>query len=148
MVDTEFAARKTLLTTMVTNSQDQYNAYSQIKTAQQSATRQTEELTAEKNRLQAELANARKGAEAYDREFLDRTRAGMDKPSRTAAYGISTLQDWVLLLFYVTYAGATLALAVFVGVRARFNKLLGVAGVFLASAFLGILISMVIVRFA
>jgi hypothetical protein len=148
MVDTEFAARKTLLTTMVTNSQDQYNAYSQIKTAQQSATRQTEELTAEKNRLQAELANARKGAEAYDREFLDRTRAGMDKPSRTAGYGISTLQDWVLLLFYVTYVAATLALAVFVGVRARFNKIVGVAGVFLASAFLGIFISMVIVRFA
>jgi hypothetical protein len=148
MTDAEFAAQKTLVTTMLSNSQGQFDAYQQMKTAQASSIRQREELENEKNRLQAELANARKGAEAYDREFLDRTRAGMDKPSRTATYGISTLQDWVLFLFYISYAAATLALAGFIGMRAQSNKIVGVVGVLLGSAFLGILFSMVIVRFA
>lgn len=148
MTDAEFAAQKTLVTTMLSNSQGQFDAYQQMKAAQSSSIRQRDELENEKNRLQSELANARKGAEAYDREFLDRTRAGMDKPSRTATYGISTLQDWVLFLFYISYAAATLALAIFIGMRAQSNKIVGVVGVLLGSAFLGILFSLVIVRFA
>jgi hypothetical protein len=146
--DTDFATQKSLVVAMLNNSQGQFDAYQQMKTAQSSSIRQREELENEKNRLQSELANARKDAEAYDREFLDRTRAGMDKPSRTAAYGISTLQDWVLFLFYISYAAATIALAAFVGLRAQHNKIVGVVGVLLGSAFLGILFSMVIVRFA
>ena len=116
--------------------------------AQNAAIRQQEELTQEKKRLAAELATKRKDADAYDREFLDRLRGGEGSIKKTTALGISTLQDWILLLFYSMYATATIALAVFIGIRAQQNKLVGIAGVLLGSTFIAVMFSMVIVRFA
>jgi hypothetical protein len=148
MGDADFFARKATLNTILNNSQTQYDTYRQMVSAQQSSIRLQETLQAEKHRLTSELAMKKKDAEAYDREFLDRVRGGEAEPRRAASLGISTLQDWVLLMFYSMYVAATLAAALFIGLRAQQNKLVGVVSVLLGSAFLAVMFSMVIVRFA
>jgi hypothetical protein len=96
--------------------------------------------------LRAKLANVRKISDTYDREYLDRLA---DKPLNSfwRLRGVSTLQDWVLLIFFFIYGIISLSLVVGV---VMFSSAPLFNGVMLlgASFSLAIMIVGVIVRFA
>ena len=96
--------------------------------------------------LKAKLASVQQAADTYDREYMDRT---VDKPLNNMwrTRGITTLQDWVLFLFFVLYGILTLALIGLI-IRNMPNPLMPVLMVLILSVSIGIMISAVIVRFA
>jgi len=96
--------------------------------------------------LRAKLASVRKISDTYDREYLDRMA---DKPLNSfwRLRGVSTLQDWVLLVFFFIYGIITLTLVVMVVMFSKAPVFNGVMLLGTALA-LGIMITGVIVRFA
>ena len=66
---------------------------------------QLEKLEARINTMRTERALMAQAAETYEREFLDRMETGrVGGSDLLARRGVSTLQDWVLLLFFAVYA--------------------------------------------
>ncbi len=61
--------------------------------------------------LKSEMVAVKDNAERYDREFLDRKNAGEGTYTTAQRLGLVTVQDWVLLFFFGSYALAILVLA-------------------------------------
>jgi len=95
--------------------------------------------------LKARLANVKKVSDTYDREYQDRI---VDKPLSGfwRSRGVTTLQDWVLFLFFVVYTAVSLTLvSIAFGTQGgAFNAFV----VFAAAFSMGVMITAVIVRFA
>ncbi len=95
--------------------------------------------------LKAKLAKAKKISDTYDREYLDRMATSSSSFWRSR--GVSTLQDWVLLIFFTLYTIITISLVIIVFMMSR-SPLFGTlitAGMGLA---VGTMIVALIVRFA
>ena len=145
--DPNFLSQVLSLQKLLQSTTDSYNnTYTRQVSNAGSSNAQLTGLEGNLVQLRAKLANVRKISDTYDREYLDRLT---DKPLNSfwRLRGVSTLQDWVLLVFFLIYGiiCLTLVLMVFMFSRAPlFNgvMLLG------ASFSLGIMIVGVIVRFA
>jgi hypothetical protein len=145
--DPNFLSQVLSLQKLLQSTRDSYNnTYTrQISNAGSSNT-QLSGLEANLVQLRAKLASLRKISDTYDREYLDRMT---DKPLNSfwRLRGVSTLQDWVLMLFFFIYGIISLTLVVMVvmlGKSPVFNGFMLLA----VSIILGIMIMGVIVRFA
>lgn len=145
--DPNFLSQVLSLQKLLQSTRDSYNnTYTrQISNAGSSNT-QLSGLEANLVQLRAKLASLRKISDTYDREYLDRMT---DKPLNSfwRLRGVSTLQDWVLIVFFFIYGIISLTLVVMVvmlGKSPVFNGFMLLA----VSIILGIMIMGVIVRFA
>lgn len=146
MGDTTFPARYT--TTLNTLNNTATNLFQQYITVQNSSTsigNQSRGLTAELIGLKSKLASIQKQGETYDREFLDRS-AGKNNNNVFRRNGISTLQDWLLFIFFVAYAIIAVSMIAFVASSAVNKLYVAAMGLAIALIF-GVMMSGVITRF-
>ena len=141
------ATQKEVILKMIDSISDRFIAYNEAKARSAMSVNQNEALQNTIINLKSKLANLKTMADTYDREYLDRMA---DKPLSGFARsrGISTLQDWVLLLFFIMYAIISIGMALLVvtsnGPNAMFNGLMIVT----FSFSLGVMLTAAIVRFA
>ena len=95
--------------------------------------------------LKAKLERLKTVSDTYDREYLDRME---EKPlgGFWRSRGVSTLQDWVLLSFFVLYTFITIGLIVLAVMNVTY-PLMYVVFISLISFVMGIMIAAVLVRF-
>ena len=146
MADPTFPARfstaNNMLNNTVTNLFQQYTA---AKNAGSGLSNQNSGLQGEVVQLGAKLAAIKKEADTYDREFLDRSA---DRKPRGffSSRGISTFQDWILLIFYIAY-GAICASLVIYAIGRPGGTFQEAFTVLLVSVVVGVMMSAVILRF-
>ncbi len=97
--------------------------------------------------LRAQLAQLKKTADTYDREFLDRSESGGAGLTMWRRWGLSTLQDWVLAAFFFTYFLLSIAGVVVAATTSKSPLTAAFIAILLAFTF-GVMISSVILRFA
>lgn len=139
--------QKEVVMKMLDSVNDRFVRYNELKARSATSVNQNEALQNTIINLKSKLANVKTMADTYDREYLDRMA---DKPLSgfTRSRGISTLQDWVLLLFFMMYAIISIGMALFVvisnGANAMFNGFM----ILTFSFSLGVMLTAAIVRFA
>jgi hypothetical protein len=99
--------------------------------------------------LKAKLAKVKSISDTYDREYLDRMSEKKSGRQTTfwGSWGVSTLQDWVLLIFFVLYTIISLGLIAIVFMTSRYS-VFGAFFVAVSMVTIGTLIVATIVRFA
>jgi Flp pilus assembly protein TadB len=146
MGDTTFPARYTttkgMLDTTVTNLFQQYKAG---QTASASLTNQSSVLKAELDSLNTKLTNIKKTGDTYDREFIDRS-AGKNNMGFFRRRGITTLQDWLLFFFFLSYAIICIIVIVYSTAMST-QKALTFGMTFFLSLVVGVMMSAVVMRF-
>ena len=145
--DPNFLSQVLSLQKLLQSTRDSYNnTYMRQISSAGSSNMQLSGLQENLVQLRAKLASVRKISDTYDREYLDRMA---DKPLNSfwRLRGVSTLQDWVLLVFFFIYGIITLTLVVMVVMFSKAPVFNGVMLLGTALA-LGIMITGVIVRFA
>jgi ribosome-binding ATPase YchF (GTP1/OBG family) len=92
--------QKEVILKMLDSVKDRFSRYDELRQRSATSIDQNDELNNTIVNLKSKLANIKTAADTYDREYLDRMA---DKPLSGFARsrGISTLQDWVLLLFFI-----------------------------------------------
>jgi len=146
MADPSFPARySTALAMLNITTTNLFQQYTAAQTAGSSLTGQNTQLQAEVGLLNAKLANVKKAGDTYDREFIDRS-AGKATVGFARRHGITTLQDWLLLIFFVSYAIICICI-LFYTVAASQNKLFAGAMVLMTSVIFGVMMSAVVMRF-
>lgn len=146
MGDTTFPARFTTAKNMLnTTTTDVFQQYVGLQRSSSSLTGQSNTLSAELTELKAKLAGIQKQNETYDREFLDRS-AGKKNYGIFRRNGITTLQDWVLFLFFVGYALICVIVLLYYVMNGQFNAYVLLMGITVCTIF-GIMLSAVIIRF-
>lgn len=145
VTDASFPARLTATTALLNNTLPTlYTNYETQARNSGSLTDQKNSLNAQVVSLEAKKKDIQKSSDTYHREFLDRT-AGSSR-GFFQRFGISTFQDWLVLLFYLLYC--IICISVFViGVIASTQKILAGVTILIASIFLGLLITGIILRF-
>jgi hypothetical protein len=88
-----------------------FTQYQQLIGNQSQLNSQKIDLDASMKQLKSEMVAVKDNAERYDREFLDRKNAGEGTYTTAQRLGLVTVQDWVLLFFFGSYALAILVLA-------------------------------------
>ena len=131
-----------MLDTTATNLFNQYEASLR---ASSSLTQQSSVLQAKLNSLNTKLTNIKKTADTYDREFIDRS-AGKNNIGFFRKRGISTLQDWILFFFFLSYAIICISIIVYSTAMST-QKIITFAMTSTASLVLGVMISAVVMRF-
>ena len=146
MGDTTFPARYTttkgMLDTTVTNLFQQYKAG---QTASASLTNQSSVLKAELDSLNTKLTNIKKTGDTYDREFIDRS-AGKNNMGFFRRRGITTLQDWLLFFFFLSYAIICIIVIVYSTAMST-QKALTFGMTFFLSVVVGVMMSAGVMRF-
>jgi hypothetical protein len=146
MADPTFPARFLTANNMLNNTTTNlFQQYTAVKNAGSALTAQNSGLQAEVAQLGAKLASIKKEADTYDREFLDRT-ADKKPLGVFRSRGITTFQDWILLIFFVAYGAICASLAIY-GMRREGGGLTEGFMVILVSVTVGIMMSAVILRF-
>jgi len=146
MGDTTFPARFTTTKNMLNSTTtDLFQQYLTLQQSSTSLTSQNNTLAAELTQLKAKLAGIQKQNETYDREFLDRS-AGKKNYGMFRRNGITTLQDWILFLFFVGYALICIIVLLYYMLNNPFNTYYVVMGITVCTIF-GIMMSAVIIRF-
>lgn len=155
--DTTFTSQVNGALELLQSANDTFtNTYSTQVSNSASSDEQVKSLQASVKTLKAKLANIKKVSDTYDREYLDRvsvTPIGGFWRTR----GVSTLQDWVLLIFFSIYGILSLGFAVSVFMNSsmgqyrtntRRTPLFNALMVLGAAFSMGIMITGVLVRFA
>ena len=146
MGDTTFPARYTttkgMLDTTATNLFQQYTAG---QTASASLMSQSSVLKAELDSLNTKLANIKKAGDTYDREFIDRS-AGKNNMGFFRRRGITTLQDWLLFFFFLSYAIICIMVIVYSTAMST-QKALTFGMTLSLSLIVGVMMSAVVMRF-
>ena len=146
VADASFPARLTTTTNMLNNTlPNLFNQYQTMLRNSASLTTQNNGLQTQVNSLRSKLADIKKISDTYDREFLDRI-AGT-KRGFFEAFGVSTMQDWLLLIFFGLYGLICLSLLGFVLVKST-QKIQSALAVIVFSVFIGILLTGIIMKFA
>jgi hypothetical protein len=147
MGDQPFPVKYTTASNMLDNTTT--NLFQQYVTAQNAATSLTSQntsLQAQVLTLKAKLANVKKSGDTYDREFMDRS----GKPTGRGIFGsrgVTTLQDWLFFLFFLSYAIISLSVLIFTVMMSR-EKIYAGLMVFIVTLVFGVMMSAVIMRFA
>ena len=146
MADSSFPARytttKSMLDTTATNLFNQYEASLRVSS---SLTQQSSVLQANLNSLNTKLTNIKKTADTYDREFIDRS-AGKNNIGFFRKRGISTLQDWLLFFFFLSYAVICITIIIYSTAMST-QKIMTFGMTASASLVFGVMMSAVIMRF-
>lgn len=140
---TSFTSQVTSAQQMLQSTRDLFDQYSVRSGSRISADSQLTGLQQNIAVLKAKLANVKKVSDTYDREYQDRMA---DKPLSGfwISHGVSTLQDWILLIFFLLYAIVSLFFVVMVSTKSLFYGFM-----VLASSFIfGVMISATLMRFA
>ena len=144
----EFNAQATATLGLLQSTRDMFtNSYLTQVSHSRSSNSQLSGLNQNIKVLKAKLANIKNVSDTYDREYQDRI---VDKPLSGfwRSFGIVTLQDWVLFLFFVIYTVLSIIVTVIAvassRINATFNGLMVVACAFC----FGVMISGTIMRFA
>jgi hypothetical protein len=146
MADPTFPARFLTANTMLNNTTTTlFQQYMDAKNAASALTSQNTGLQAQVTQLGAKLASIKKEADTYDREFLDRT-ADKKPLGVFRSRGITTFQDWILLIFFIAYGAICASLAIY-AMRREGGGLREGFMVILVSVIVGIMMSAVILRF-
>jgi hypothetical protein len=121
-----------------------FQQYMGLQTSSGSLTKQQAALHTELTTLKGRLATIHKEGETYDREFIDRS-AGKKEFGFFRRNGVTTMQDWLLFIFFVSYAVICIAIIGYYTSTNPFNPFfLGIA-VAIAVIF-GIMMSAVVIR--
>jgi hypothetical protein len=143
---TAFIQEATSMDRLLTEVNDMYtNTYSRQVSGSGNSHTQLGELDNEVVSLRAKLERLKTVSDTYDREYLDRME---EKPlgGFWRSRGVSTLQDWVLLSFFVIYTFITIGLIILAVMNTTY-PLMYVVFISLISFVMGIMISAVLVRF-
>jgi hypothetical protein len=113
----------------------------------ESATKnRTGKLESRLNTMRTDRALMAQAAETYDKEFLDRMETGrVGGGGFWARRGVSTVQDWILLLFFAVYVAW---LIIFIAYTLRYStkKLFTIAFILLFGPVFGVFIAALIMR--
>lgn len=104
-------------------------------------------LEARLNIMRTDRALLAQAAETYDKEFLDRMETGrIGGGGFWERHGVSTVQDWILFLFFAVYAAW---LVVLIGYTLRYStkKVFTILFILFFGPVFGIFISSLIMRF-
>lgn len=144
MADPSFPARYSTATDMLNNTTTNlFNQYTIAQTASGALTGQNTKLQAEVESLSAKLAHIKMAGDTYDREFLDRS-AGKRNDGVLRRYGVSTLQDWLFFIFFISYAVITITFTAYV----LDENGIGYAAISaIVSLIIGVMMSAVMMRF-
>lgn len=146
MGDQTFPARYTTALNMLnTTTTNLYTQYVSAQTIGDNLTKQKSELQTQVTSLNAKLATINKTGDTYDREFLDRSPTNT-KRGFFNRNGISTLQDWLLFMFFISYVIICITILVFTVMASRYKVYAGCM-VFIISIIFGVMMSAVIMRF-
>jgi hypothetical protein len=143
---TAFIQEATSMDRLLTEVNDMYtNTYSRQVSGSGNSHTQLGELDNEVVSLRAKLERLKTVSDTYDREYLDRME---EKPlgGFWRSRGVSTLQDWVLLSFFVIYTFITIGLIILAVMNTTYPLTYEVF-ISLISFVMGIMISAVLVRF-
>ena len=147
MGDQPFPAKYTTAQNMLnTTATTLFQQYVTAQNAGTSLTSQNTVLQSQVLSLKSKLANIKKSGDTYDREFLDRS----GKPANQGIFskrGITTLQDWLFFLFFLSYAIISISILIFTVMISR-EKIYAGTMVFIVTAVVGVMISATIMRFA
>jgi hypothetical protein len=141
-----FIEQATSIDRLLTEVNDLYtNTYSRQVSGSGNSHTQLGELGNEVVSLKAKLERLKTVSDTYDREYLDRME---EKPlgGFWRSRGVSTLQDWVLLSFFVIYTFITIGLIVLAILNTTY-PLMYVVFISLISFVIGVMIAAVLVRF-
>jgi len=145
--DSSFPARlttaKDMLNNTATHLHQQYSLYLSNSAA---LTKQNDDIQSEVANLRAKLASVNMASDTYDREFLDRTSIASPR-TFFQRIGITTFQDWMILMFYVAYAILSLGFIVAAVLASQQKTLAGISSLIL-SIMVGMLITGIILRFS
>ena len=125
-------------------AQHMYNdSYKAAKTSSNQI--QHSNLAMKVSAMKSELAEMINTREVHDREYEDYVQSG-EKPTIWQRNGLSTVQDWVLFLFFTVYGLFVVGLLIAVSMSGT-NVLMGLFSVILSSLIFGIMISTIIMRY-
>ena len=135
----------TVLKYSLAKTQDLFTEYQQLSGNQGGSLTNSQILTTKKIDLQNELTNLTAEADTLTTEFRDRSNAS--SPSKLAAWGLASKQDWILLIFFASYGIACLVALLYAGIYVE-QKLTAIFVIILSSIVLGIMIAGVLKYFA
>lgn len=135
----------TVLKYSLSNSEDLFTQYQQLLVTQGSQINNTKILTSKKVDLQNELTDLTAQVDTLNTEFND--RSANKSPSMMARWGLVSRQDWIFLIFFVSYALLSLVIFIYVMIYTE-QKVQGALMVFLVSSILGITTGGVLKYFA
>lgn len=140
-----FIEQATSIDRLLTAVDDLYTNYSRQVRGSGNSYIQLGELGNKVVSLKAKLERLKTVSDTYDREYLDRME---EKPlgGFWRSRGVSTLQDWVLLSFFVIYTFITIGLIILAVMNVTY-PLMYVVFISLISFVMGIMIAAVLVRF-
>jgi hypothetical protein len=146
MGDTTFPARytstKSMLDSTATNLFQQYQAG---QTASATLRSQSSVLQAKLDSLNTKLANVKKAGDTYDREFIDRS-AGKNNMGFFRRKGITTLQDWILFFFFLSYSLICIIIVIYSTAMST-RKIITFGMTVTISLVVGVMLSAVVMRF-
>jgi hypothetical protein len=143
--DSSFPARLTTTTSMLNNTLPAlYDSYAKQITNSSSLIQQKDSLQSSVKSLQVKKKDIDTSSDTYHREFLDRT-TGTTR-GFFQRFGISTLQDWLILILYVLY-GSICIIVFIIAVVASPQKILAGFAILSTSIFMGIMITGIIIRY-
>jgi len=142
--DPSFPARLTTTTSMLNNTlPGLYSSYEAKIKNSSSLIQQKDSLQSTVKSLEAKKKDIITSSDTYHREFLDRSAGSRGFFQR---FGISTLQDWLIVILYVLYG--IICITVFIiAVKASPQKLLAGVTILCVSVFFGLMMTGLILRF-
>lgn len=145
--DSSFPARLTTATDMLNNTATNLNQQYTLQVSNSAAlAKQNESIQSHVTTLKAKLASVNMASDTYDREFMDRTSIASPR-TFFQRVGITTFQDWIVLMFYVSYAILSLGFIVAAVAASQQKALAGISSLIL-SIIIGMLITGIILRFS
>jgi hypothetical protein len=135
----------TVLKYSLAKAQDLFTDYQQLLGNQGGSLTNSKILSSQKVDLQNELTNLTAEADTLNTEFRD--RSSVSKPSKLAAWGLASKQDWIFLIFFSSYGIACLVAVLYTVIYVE-QKMTGAFVVILCTVVLGIMIGGLLKYFA
>ena len=126
----------TVLKYSLSNSQDLFTQFQQLLGSQSGQINNAQILAAKKVDLQNELTDLIAQVDTLNTEYND--RSAVKKPSKAELAGLVSKQDWIFLIFFVSYALLSLVILTYVVIYTE-KKIQGAFMVALVSVILGIM---------
>lgn len=145
MSDLDLNGKITVLKYSLAKTEDLFTEYQQLNGTQGGSITNSKILNKEKIDLQNELTKLTAETDTLNTEFRDRSSA--KKPSKLAAWGLATKQDWIFLIFFASY-GMLFLVALIYAIMYSDQKMTAASVVVLCAIVLGVMIAGVLKYFA
>jgi len=137
--------RITVLKYSLSNSQDLFTQYQQLLGTQAGPITNSQIMTSKVVDLQNRLTDITGQVDTLNTEFND--RASENEKSTAETLGLVLKQDWIFLIFFVSYALLSLVIMIYVIIYTE-QKVVGAFMVFLSSTIIGIMMGGLLKYFA